>query len=362
MPGGPRGWRREDAVAITVNLYSDTQSTPTPAMRRAMAEAEVGDEQRGDDPTVNRLQEIVADLLGKEAGLFLPSGTMCNEIALLVHCRQGDEIIAERTAHVVMAEGGAPALLAGVMTRTVQGEGGIFTAEQVAAAIRPASRYSPRSRLVCIEQTVNYGGGTIWPLESIRAVCDLAHQRGLSTHMDGARLMNAVVASGIAARDYCATLDSAWLDMTKGLGAPIGAVLCGTRDFIADAWRYKQMLGGAMRQAGIVAAAGIYALEHNVERLAEDHANARRLAEGLAALPGISLNLEHVQSNIVFFDVSGTGLSAAEFSAAMEARGVRLSGGVVDGRALLRAVTYIGIDAAAIDTALAAARAVLAAR
>jgi threonine aldolase len=343
-------------MAIRVDLYSDTQTRPTPAMRQAMAEAPVGDEQHNEDPTVLRLQGMVADLLGKEAGLFLPSGTMCNEIAFLVHCRHGDELILDYTSHAIVNEGGGPALLARAMVRAVHGKNGIFTAEQVEAALRPHNRYAPRSRAVVIEQTANYGGGTIWPLETIRAVSEVAHRNGLIVHMDGARLMNAVVASGVPAREQCATIDTAWLDMTKGLGAPVGAVLCGPRDFIQEAWRFKQMIGGAMRQAGIVAAAGIYALEHNVDRLADDHANARRLAEGLAGLPGLDVDLERVQSNMVFFDVAETGLTAAEFDAKMQAHGVRFS---LPGKTLLRAVTHLDVDAAGIEHAIAAARAVL---
>jgi threonine aldolase len=343
-------------MAITVNLYSDTQTKPTPGMRKAMAEAEVADEQRFEDPTVNRLQEMVADLLGKEAGLFLPSGTMCNEIAFLVHCGRGDEIILHRTAHPIISEGGSLAYLAGVMTNPLDSDNGLFTAEQVAAAIRPRTRYSPRSRLVSIEQTSNVGGGTVWPVAQIEAVCAVAHQHGLAAHMDGARLMNAVVASGAPARAHCAGVDSVWLDMTKGLGAPIGAVLCGTRAFVEEAWRYKQGIGGAMRQAGIVAAAGIYALEHHVERLADDHANARRLAEELAELPGIGVDPGRVESNIVFFDVAAAGMTAAEFNAAMEARGVRFS---VGGPTRLRAVTHLDVDAAGIEQALQAVREVV---
>jgi threonine aldolase len=345
-------------MPIAVDLYSDTQTRPTPAMRRAMAEAPVGDEQHNEDPTVTRLQEMVADLLGKEAGLFLPSGTMCNEIAFLVHCGHGDELILDYTSHAIVNEGGGPALLARAMIRAVHGHNGVFTAEQVEAALRPKSRYAPRSRAVVIEQTANYGGGTVWPLQTIREVGEVAHRNGLIVHMDGARLMNAVVASGVPAREQCAPVDTAWLDMTKGLGAPVGAVLCGPADFIAEAWRFKQMIGGAMRQAGIVAAAGIYALEHHVERLADDHANARRLAEGLADLPGISLDMSRVQTNMVFFVVAGTGLTAAEFDARMQARGVRFS---IPGRTLLRAVTHLDVDAAGIEQAIAAARAVLSA-
>jgi threonine aldolase len=340
-------------MTITVDLYSDTQTRPSPGMRRAIAEAEVGDEQHGEDPTVNRLLAMVAALMGKEAAVFLPSGTMCNEIAFLVHCRAGEEMILDYTSHAVTNEGGAPALMAGLMIRTIHGQDGIFTPAQLEAAIRPDSRYAPRTRLVVLEQPSNYGGGTIWPIETIRGVCDLAHRRGLTVHMDGARLMNAVVASGISAAEQCASVDSCWLDLSKGLGAPIGGVLCGTRAFIEEAWRYKQMIGGAMRQAGIIAAAGIYALEHNIDRLAEDHANARLLAEGLAGIPGIEVDVTRVQTNMVFFDVAGLGLTAAEFNDRMKAHGVRFS---LPGTTLLRGVTHLDVDTAGIHRAIAAAR------
>ena len=288
-----------------VNLFSDTQTRPTEAMRQAMAHAEVGDEQRLADPTVNALQERVAELLGQEAAVFLPSGTMCNAIAFRLHVRPGgDEVILDRTSHPVNYEAGGPAALSGAMLRALDGDGGIFTADQVEAAVRPAGdRYGPRSRLVSVEQTTNIGGGRVWPLEQVRAVLDVAARHELRTHMDGARLMNAVVASGVPAAEFAGGFDTAWIDFTKGLGAPVGAVLAGSRELIDEAWRYKQMIGGAMRQAGIVAAAGLYALDHHVERLADDHANARRLAEGLAELPGVDIDLARVETNIVVFGV-----------------------------------------------------------
>src|SRR5499425_886710 len=235
-------------MAIEVDLFSDTLTKPTKEMRRFMCDAEVGDEQKHEDPTVNLLQEMVAELLGKEAAL------------------------------------------AGVNVQGLDGPRGQFDAATLEAAIRPENRHMPRSRLVWVEQTSNLGGGSIWPLSQIRAVTDIARRHRLSTHMDGARLMNAVVASRIAARQWAEPFDTAWIDFTKGLGAPVGAAIAGSRDFIAEAWRCKQQMGGAMRQAGIIAAGGIYALRHNVKRLAEDHANARRLAEGLAAMPGIKLD------------------------------------------------------------------------
>src|SRR5436305_11424930 len=289
---------------MTVNLHSDTQTRPSEGMRRAIASAEVADEQRGLDPTVNALQERVAELLGHEAALFLPSGTMCNQIGVRLHTRPGDEVILERFSHPIIAEGGGAAAHSGVMIQPIDGDGGMFTADQVRASLRTAGdRYSPESRLVCVEQTTNYGGGRVWPLEQIRSVLDVARDNGLRAHLDGARLMNAVVASGVSAADYASRFDTAWLDFTKGLGAPVGAVLAGSRELIDEAWRYKQMWGGAMRQAGIVAAGGLYALDHHVERLAEDHANARVLAEGLASVPGVAIDAARVETNIVIFAV-----------------------------------------------------------
>jgi threonine aldolase len=342
--------------AIDVDLYSDTVTRPTPAMRRFMCDAPVGDEQKGEDPTVNRLQAMVAELLGKEAAVFLPSGTMCNEIAMRVHCRPGDEMLAHRTAHPIHFESGGPAALAGVNVRALDGPRGQYDAAAAAEAIRPPEvRYFPRSRLLWVEQTSNLGGGAVWPLPRIEAVVEVARRHGLATHLDGARLLNAVVASGVPARTYAAPFDSAWIDFTKGLGAPVGAALAGSRAFIAEAWRLKQQMGGAMRQAGIIAAGGIYALTHHVERLREDHANARRLAEGLAALPGVKLDPAEVETNLVFFDLVGP-LDAAAVVAQLLARGVRMG---ALGPRTVRAVTHLDVDAEGLDRALAAARQVL---
>ncbi|CAA9543890.1 MAG: Low-specificity L-threonine aldolase [uncultured Thermomicrobiales bacterium] len=342
---------------MLIDLYSDTATKPTPAMRRAIAEAEVGDEQKGEDPTVNRLQAMVAELLGKEAALFLPSGTMCNEIAVKVHTRPGDAILVDRQAHVLLAEAGGPALLSGVLVETLDGDRGRFAAEQVAAAVRPGSHYAAPTRLLCVEQTHNFGGGTIWPLAQLRAVCDVAHEHGLATHLDGARLMNAVVASGVPAREYAASFDSAWLDLSKGLGAPVGGVLAGSTDFIREARRYKHIFGGAMRQAGIIAAAGVHALEGHVERLAEDHANARLLAAGLGAIPGVRVENPVPETNIVFFDIAGTGVAPVDFLARIHAEGVRM--GAVGPRRL-RAVTHLDITRANVGRAVTVAGAVLA--
>ena len=340
---------------LLVNLYSDTQTRPSPAMKDAMMAAEVGDEQHGDDPTVHVLCDRMAELLGKEAAVFMPSGTMCNQVSLLTHCRSGDEVLAHERAHIISSEGGAPGALAGVMVRGLAGEGGQFDAETVREAIRGGSRYDPPQSLVCVEQTANFGGGTVWSREKLDGVCTEAHAHGLATHMDGARLMNAVVAEGVAVSDMVAGCDSVWLDFTKGLGAPLGAVLCGTEAFVGAAWRWKQRMGGSMRQGGIVAAACIYALDHNVGRLADDHARARRLASGLAQMPGVTV--ETPQTNLVFFDVSGTGMTAAEVARRTRLLGVDIS---VSGKSRLRACTHLDVDDQQIELALSAVRHALA--
>jgi threonine aldolase len=342
---------------ILVDLVSDTVTRPGPGMRRAMADAEVGDEQNREDPTVNRLQEMVAGLLGKEAALFLPSGTMCNQVAFAVHCRPGDEILLHELAHPLLYEAGGPSALVGAVMRPLPGPRGMFSAEQVRRAVRPPVHYMPRTRALSVEQTANIAGGVCWPLTQVEEVCAAGHAAELACHMDGARLMNAVVATGTPARAFAAPFDSVWLDLTKGLGAPLGAVLAGSRAFIEAAWVFKQRLGGAMRQAGIVAAAGIYALEHHVERLAEDHERARLLARGLAGLPGIALDADRVETNIVIFDVRGTGLTAEEFGRrTLDRFGVRFS---VLGPTLVRAVTHLDVPADGVEQALAAARGAL---
>jgi threonine aldolase len=342
--------------ALAVDLFSDTVTRPTPAMRRAMADAEVGDEQNREDPTVNRLQAMVADLLGKEAALFLPSGTMCNQVAFAVHCRAGDEILLHELAHPLLYEAGGPAAMIGAVMRPLPGARGLYSAEQVRQAVRPRVHYMPRTRALSIEQTANIVGGVCWPLAQIQDVCAAGHAAELACHMDGARLMNAVVASGTPARDFAAPVDSVWIDLTKGLGAPVGAVLAGSRAFIEEAWVFKQRFGGAMRQAGIIAAAGIYALEHHVERLAEDHERARRLARGLAELPGIAVDADRVETNIVIFDVRGTGLTGEEFGQRTLRSGVRFT---VLGPTLVRAVTHLDVPADGVEHALSAARAAL---
>jgi threonine aldolase len=342
--------------AIAVDLFSDTVTRPTPAMRQAMAEAEVGDEQNREDPTVNRLQLMVAELLGQEAALFLPSGTMCNQVAFAVHCRQGDEILFHELAHPLLYEAGGPSALIGAVMRPLPGARGMYTADQVRQAVRPRVHFMPQTRALSIEQTANIAGGVCWPLAQVEEVCAAGHAAGLACHMDGARLMNAVVASDTPARAFAAPFDSVWLDLTKGLGAPVGAVLAGSRAFIEEAWVFKQRFGGAMRQAGIIAAAGIYALEHHIERLAEDHERARRLAHELGSLPGIAVDAARVETNIVIFDVRGTGLTAEEFGRRTERFGVRFT---VLGPTLARAVFHLDVPSDGVERAVSAVRAAL---
>ncbi len=345
---------RPDVLAppVRVNLYSDTQTRPSAAMKAAMMAAEVGDEQHGDDPTVHALCDRMAALLGKEAAVFLPSGTMCNEIAILVHCRRGDEVIAHGTAHIVAAEGGAPGALAGVSVLGLAGPRGQFDVDTLRGAFRERRRNAPPQTLLEVEQTANLGGGTVWPLDRLHAVAAAAREQGLATHMDGARLMNAVVAAGVPAAEMAAGFDSVWLDFTKGLGAPLGAVLCGSAAFIDAAWQWKQRLGGSLRQAGICASACLYALDHHVARLAEDHENAAALARGLAQVPG--LKVETPETNLVFFDTEATGLTAADLAARTRAEGVQLS---TMGRFRVRACTHLDVDRAGIETAIAVIRA-----
>ena len=333
---------------LKVDLYSDTVTKPSPAMRRAMAEAEVGNEQAFEDPTVNRLCAMAAELLGKEAAVFMPSGTMCNQVSFRVHCEPGDEIVMDRTAHPINFEAGGPAAVAGTLCRGVDGERGVFTADQVRAAIRDRRRHSPVSKVVSLENTANLGGGTVWPVAEVAAIAEVAREHGMKVHMDGARLMNAVVASGTPAAEYGRHCDSIWVDLSKGLGCPIGGVLAGSAAFIERAWRFKQQFGGAMRQAGIVAAAGIYAFEHNVARLAEDHENARHFARAVAQLPGVRVDVAHVETNIVFLDVKDTGRTAAEIAERLRARGIR-NGAM--GPYLMRALTHLDVDRAGVDLA-----------
>jgi threonine aldolase len=335
---------------VRINLLSDTQTRPTPGMREAMARAEVGDEQIGDDPTVNLLCERVADLLGKQAAVFMPSGTMCNVAATLVHCRPGDEILAHESSHILAREGGAHAALGGFQITALPGADGRFTPDVFRAALHPRTRYQPPQTVVSVEQTANIGGGTIWKKADLDEIATIAKSNGLATHMDGARLLNACVATGIGARDMAAGWDSAWIDFSKGLGAPIGAVIAGSYDFIDGAWRWKQRLGGSMRQAGICAAACVYALDHHVDRLADDHANAATLAQGLSQIAGVEV--QPPETNLVFFKPDGAGISGENMVEALRRQGVLLA--MMDRR--IRACTHLDVTAAMIEETLGLVR------
>ncbi len=334
---------------VRVNLFSDTQTRPSAAMKEAMMRAETGDEQNGDDPTVNALCDRMAALMGKEAAVFLPSGTMCNQISLLVHCRPGDEVLAHESAHIIANEGGGPGALAGVVLLGLSGARGMFDVATMRDSIRERRRNAPPQTLVAVEQTTNSGGGAVWPIGQLNDVLTTARAEGMKTHMDGARLMNAAVSAGVAARDMAEHCDSVWLDFTKGLGAPLGAVLCGSAEFIDQAWRWKQRMGGSLRQAGLSAAGCIYALDHNIDRLAEDHANARILARGLAQVPG--LMVEEPETNLVFFDTSGTGLTADALATRLRQQGVLVS---TVGPHRVRACTHLDVDAAGVELAIQA--------
>ena len=331
-----------------VNLFSDTQSLPSEGMRQAMASAEVGDEQRRLDPTVNALQEKVAEMLGKEAGLFLPSGSMCNQIGIRIHTRPGgDEFYAHRSSHPIAAEAAGAATLSGALAHPLDGEGGMFTGAALEDAVGsrdPSDLHQPRPRLVTIEQTTNLGGGRVWSRAAIDDVLAVAARHDLRTHLDGARLLNAVVASGQSAASFAAGFDTAWIDFSKGLGAPVGACLAGSRELIEEAWRYKHMFGGAMRQSGVIAAAALWALEHNVERLAEDHENARLLADGLAQIDGVTIDPATVETNIVIFEVA----DAAGLVAALAEQGIELR----HRGPLVRAVTHLDVDREDIERTL----------
>src|ERR1700704_1171132 len=335
--------RDPKAVPVRINLLSDTQTRPTPAMREAIARAEVGDEQIGDDPTVNLLCERVAELLGKQAAVFMPSGTMCNVAATLVHCRPGDEILAHESAHIIAREGGAHAALGGFQITPLPGADGQFSPETFRKALHPRTRYQPPQTVVSVEQTANIGGGTIWKKAALDEVVKIAKSNGLATHMDGARLLNACVATGIPASDMAEGWDSAWIDFSKGLGAPVGGVIAGSPDFSSGVWRGKQRLGGSMRQAGICAAACVYALDHHIDRLAEHHANARALARGLSQIAG--MEVQQPETNLVFFNPDGAGVTGESMVANLRQRGVLLA--MMDGR--IRACTHLDITADMIE-------------
>lgn len=335
-------------VVALVDLRSDTLTMPTEGMRAAMAAAELGDDVFGEDPTVNRLQRRAAELLGKEDALFVASGTMGNLLGVLSLSRSGDEIIADAESHVFLNEGAGAAALAGVQIRQVATEAGIMTADQVRAALRPRDDvHQPPTTAVCVENTHNRAGGVVWPLDALRAVSETARRSGLSTHMDGARLFNAAVALDVPAAEIAATADTVTFCVSKGLGAPVGSVLCGPAEVIGRARRWRKALGGGWREAGMLAAAGLWALDHSIERLADDHQNARTLAEGLAEIHGVRLDLDRVQTNIVYFELEG--MDAQDFLARCREQGVLGAAGP-DGR--IRFVTHLGVDAGDVQRAL----------
>jgi len=331
-----------------IDLRSDTVTKPTDEMRRVMAAAEVDDDVLGYDPTVRRLELRTADILGKDDALFVPSGTMANQIAVKTHTVPGDEIILEAESHIFWYEAGAPAAISGVMCRCVRGERGVFTADDVRLAVRDDDVHFPRTSLVCVENTHNRGGGKVWPVEQVAEVAAAARRANLKLHLDGARLWNAAVASGIAEADYARHFDSVAVCFSKGLGAPVGSAIAGDPDFIAKGRRFRKMFGGGMRQAGIIAAGALYALEHNRHRLVEDHANAKRLAEGLAEIDGIEIDPATIETNLVYFRVRT--MPAAELAMKLQAEGILLLGG----NGACRAVPNLMTSTKDIDTVLAA--------
>lgn len=310
-----------------IDLRSDTVTKPTVAMRRAMAEAEVGDDVYGEDPTVNRLQARVAELFEKEAALFVPTGSMGNQLCVKLHTRPGTEVVLEARSHILNYEMGAAAVFSGVTCRPVAGEDGLLNWNLIAPALhRGAPYYVTPTSLITLENTHNMAGGAVMPLDISREICERAQEMGLPVHLDGARIFNAAVALGTSVAEIARPFDSVMFCLSKGLGAPIGSLIVGTRDFIAEAFSWRKRLGGGMRQVGVLAAAGLVALEESPKLLPEDHANARRLATGLAEVRGISVDPEKVQTNIVIFDIAGTGFTTSEFSARLKAEGVLANG------------------------------------
>jgi len=332
-----------------LDFRSDTVTRPTPGMRAAMASAEVGDDVFGDDPSVNRLQRVIAERLGKEAAVFVASGTMSNLIGVRVHCKPGDELICEAGCHIYNYEQGGYAQINGVSVRPVQGENGVMKLDQLADLIRPANAHYVRTRLVTLENTHNRGGGKIQPYSVVEDICRWARAHGLRTHLDGARLFNAVVATGIEAPRWAEYFDTVSVCFSKGLGAPVGSALCGPKELIAEAVRHRKVLGGGMRQAGVLAAAALYALDNHVERLAEDHDNARRLAQGIRQIENVRLMSERIDTNMIFFRVDPAWGTAEEFSEKLQEQGLLM---LATSPTNIRAVTHLDVNAAAMDRAV----------
>jgi threonine aldolase len=350
-----------------IDLFSDTHTLPDAGMRRAMAEAEVGDAQLGEDPTTRRLEEAVADMLGMERAMYMPTGSMCNKVAVSALTRPGDAVVCDHRAHVYRFEGGGSAVLSGIVFEPIRTDRGIFTPEQLSAVMNTGNVYQPRTSLVSIEQTHNFGGGSVWTIDEYEAACAEARRHGASIYTDGARLLNAVVATGVPADRWAAPVDAVWIDFSKGVGAPGGAAIAGSAGFIEVARRFTYMYGGALRQSGILAAAALYGLEHNVPRMADDQANARRLADGLTEL---GIGVAEPESNMVFCSPPDTGLIGPDGSRAwgpdpggalgwfiesMADQGVRV--GAVAGR--IRMVTHVGVTAADVEAVIQAAARVL---
>ena len=333
----------------TFDFRSDTITRPTPAMMEAMASAPLGDDVFGEDPSVLALQERVAEMLGKEAALFVPSGTMSNQIAVRLHTSPGDEILCEDNCHIYVYEQGGYAQLSGVAVRPIPGRYGVLEPEQFAGMTRPDDQHFVRTRLVCLENTHNRGAGRIQPYEKVKAICDWAHENDLSTHMDGARLMNAVVATGISAADWSQHFDTVSICFSKGLGAPVGSALVGRKEDIAKARRIRKVFGGGMRQAGVIAAGALFALENHVERMSEDHVNAKRLAQGVEQIEGLTLSPAEVETNILCFNVHFSLGTAAQFVWRLKERGLLV---LAIGPDRVRMVTHLDVDANDVEQAI----------
>ena len=340
-----------------VDLRSDTVTRPTPEMRRAMAEAEVGDDVYGEDPTVNRLEKRAAEIFGKEAALFVPTGCMGNLIAIKVWTHHGNEVICEERSHVNLYELASMSAIAGCMPRVARGEDGILTWKQIEAVIRPKIYYDSQTALVCLENTSNMAGGTVYPTALVEEICDHAHKMGLKVHLDGARIFNAATALGDHVAVMTRKVDSVMFCLSKGLGAPVGSMIAGTKAFMEKARIYRKMLGGGMRQTGVIAAAGLIALEKSPARLHIDHENAKRLAEGIAEIPGLSIDPKKVRSNIVIFDCSKTGKTAVELCDALHPHGVWAQDAALHS---VRVVTHCDVDKAGIERALVVLKEVVA--
>lgn len=339
-----------------IDLRSDTVTRPTAAMRRAMAEAEVGDDVFADDPTVNRLQEVVAALLGKEAAIYVPSGSMANQASIRAQTQPGEEVICHADSHIYHYEAGAPSALSGVSLRLLPGERGLFDADAVRAAVRPPDSHFPRSSLVVIENTNNRGGGTCWSIESIAKIREVADEYGMKMHLDGARLLNCCVAKGKKPTDYTKYFDTVSICFSKGLGAPVGSAVASARENIKRVHRYRKMFGGGMRQAGIIAAGALYALENHVDRLAEDHANAKKLASAINEMPNVSIDIGAVETNILYFDVNPSLGPAKNLCDKLRERGLLM---IATGPQRIRIVTHLDATGDSIDRAISILRSVL---